>query len=211
MITQTTIPREIASIALCVAGLSFMMIGFFVIADKFDLSVVLGTIAGSSTAILDYSLYVITLQVSTRCDPSKAVLAIVLSRVFRIVLMSTVAFLDELVNFFKGHHHIAGIGQGLAHFKERRLPLVLQRDRFLGSQIRVGSRARHIRRDSLGGDMFLGGLWAVCYLPCANLLFRGIKKDQTSRLGPRKKYFPSFQLSTQNAARSLLWAAFRVM
>lgn len=45
---QTKLQREIKSTVFCVAGLSFIMVGFFVIVDKCDLSIILGTIVGSA-------------------------------------------------------------------------------------------------------------------------------------------------------------------
>jgi uncharacterized membrane protein (GlpM family) len=106
MITQAKVQQEIKSITFCVMGLSFMMIGFFVIADKFDLSVLLGTIVGSLASILNYSLYLITLRISTKYDPKKAALVIVLSKVFRLLLMSAVAFIILIIPML---HYITGI------------------------------------------------------------------------------------------------------
>ena len=89
--------RELTRITFCVAGLSFMMMGLFVIAGRFNISVVLGTIVGSLSSMLNYSLYVITLNVSRKCDAKRAALALVLSRVFRILLVSMVAFIIFMI------------------------------------------------------------------------------------------------------------------
>ena len=74
-----------------------MMMGLFVIAGRFNISVVLGTVVGSLSSMLNYSLYVITLNVSRKCDAKRAALALVLSRVFRILLVSMVAFIIFMI------------------------------------------------------------------------------------------------------------------
>ena len=47
MVCQTNVKRDIAGNVLCVIGLSFMMIGFFILTDKYDLSIALGFVIGS--------------------------------------------------------------------------------------------------------------------------------------------------------------------
>ena len=66
---------------------------------------------------------------------------------------------------------VSGIGYGLAHFKERRLPLLFQHDRLCVGQHRLGSRLlRHggifyRRSGSLGGRDCLGNVFLIiCHL-----------------------------------------------
>jgi len=103
---QTKLQREIKSIVFCVVGLAFIMVGFFVIADKCDLSVILGTIVGSAASILNYYLQVLTVKRAVDYERDKAVLIISLSKVFRMLLMSAVAFTILLVPVL---HDVTGI------------------------------------------------------------------------------------------------------
>ena len=66
---------------------------------------------------------------------------------------------------------VGGIRHGLAHFKERRLPLMLQHDRLCVGQHRLGSGLlRHggifcRRSGSLGGRGYLGNVFLIiCHL-----------------------------------------------
>lgn len=106
MILQTKEHREISSMVLCVAGLSFTMVGLFVIADKCDLSVILGTIVGSAASILNYYLQILTLKYALNYERDKAVLIISLSKVFRMLLMSAVVVTILLVPVL---HDVTGI------------------------------------------------------------------------------------------------------
>ena len=87
-------------------------------------------------------------------------------------------FLFSLGSFGRGgllhlgvSNSVGGIGHGLAHFKERRLPLVFQHDRLCVSQHRIRSRRlRHggffyRRSGSLGGRGCLGNVFLIiCHL-----------------------------------------------
>lgn len=106
MIPQTKARREIISLVLCVGGLSFTMVGLFVIADKCDLSVIWGTIVGSAVSILNYYLQIITLKCALNYERDKAILIISLSKVFRMLLMSAVAFAILLMHML---HDVTGI------------------------------------------------------------------------------------------------------
>ena len=66
---------------------------------------------------------------------------------------------------------VSGIGYGIAHFKERRLPLMLQHDRLLIGQRRLGSGLLqhggifYRRSRSLGGRGCLGNVFLIiCHL-----------------------------------------------
>ena len=79
---------------------------------------------------------------------------------------------------------VGGIRYGLAHFKERRLPLMLQHDRLCVSQHRLGRELlRHggsFRRGSgsLGGRGCLGNIFLIiCHLQTS---FCGMKKSQSA-------------------------------
>ena len=83
-----------------------MMVGFFMIAGKCDLSIILGTLAGSAASILNYYLRVIAFQLSAKYDAQKAIFIIWMSRMLRMLLMSAVAFVILLVPML---HDITGI------------------------------------------------------------------------------------------------------
>ena len=83
---------------------------------------------------------------------------------------------------------VGGIGYGLAHFKKRRLPLMLQHDRLCVGQRRLGSGRLqhggifHRRSGSLGGRGCLGNVFLIiCHLQTS---FCGMKKasPQTGRV-----------------------------
>ena len=71
MMYQTNVKRDIAGNVLCVSGLSFMMIGFFILTDKYDLSIALGFVIGSTASILYYFLHVLTIRIFERCNLKK--------------------------------------------------------------------------------------------------------------------------------------------
>ena len=72
MIPETKIKQEIKSIALCVAGLSFLLISLYVFADKLSLSVLLGTVIGSVASIGNFILNIYTAKFSAKFDPQKS-------------------------------------------------------------------------------------------------------------------------------------------
>lgn len=93
MISQKKMQREMVGIALCVIGLSVNLIGVFIFIGKCDLSVILGIILGGATSILNYSLYVLTMQISAKYDSQKATLITWLSKVFRMLFMIVITFI----------------------------------------------------------------------------------------------------------------------
>lgn len=103
---QTNIQREITNTALCVVGLSLMMVSVYVLADRCDLSVVLGSIVGSAASILNYSLNVITVQFSARYDSKRAAFIILMSKILRTLLMGFIAY---IILLFPTLHIITGI------------------------------------------------------------------------------------------------------
>ncbi|MGI6499197.1 MAG: hypothetical protein ACOX0U_10720 [Oscillospiraceae bacterium] len=105
-IFHTNVYREIYHTALCVIGLSFMMISFYIFTDKFDLSVLLGSIVGSAAAILSYALNVMTAQISAKYDSRKAASIILMSKISRTFLMGFIAF---LILLFPILHVVTGI------------------------------------------------------------------------------------------------------
>ncbi len=89
---QTKLQLEIMSTVFCVAGLSIFMIGFFIIAGKCDLSVILGTIAGSAASMLNYYLQILTVKIAVNYERDKAVIMSRLLKVFRMLLICAAAF-----------------------------------------------------------------------------------------------------------------------
>ncbi len=106
MMSQTKVKRDIAGNVLCVSGLSFMMIGFFILSDKLDLSIALGFVIGSTASILYYFLQVLTMQISERYNLKKGALTFLLLKIFSILFISAVAFIILLVPIF---HDVTGI------------------------------------------------------------------------------------------------------
>lgn len=98
--------QEVSSMVLCVVGLSFTMVGLFVIADKCNVSVILGTIVGSAASILNYYLQILTLKYALNYERDKAVLIISFSKIFRMLLMSAIVLIILLVPVL---HDVTGI------------------------------------------------------------------------------------------------------
>lgn len=98
--------REIYHNALCVIGLWIMMIGFHIIADRLDRSVVLGSIVGSAASLLNFALYMMTVQIAEKGDPTKARPIVRASKVLRAFLMGFVAF---IILLFPALHVTTGI------------------------------------------------------------------------------------------------------
>lgn len=98
--------REIYHTALCVFGLTLMMVSIYIFTDRLDLSVVLGSVVGGAASILNYALNVITAYVSAKYDPQKAALIILMSKISRTLLMGFIAI---LILFFPILHVVTGI------------------------------------------------------------------------------------------------------
>lgn len=106
IIFQAKVCREIYHTALCVIGLSLMMVSFYIFTDRFDLSVVLGSVVGGAASILNYVLNVMTAQFSAKYDPQKAASIILMFKVSRTFLMGFIAF---LILLFPILHVVTGI------------------------------------------------------------------------------------------------------
>lgn len=107
MITfHTKAYREVYQTALCVLGLSLLMVSFYIFTDKLNLSVVLGSVVGGAASILNYALNVITAQFSAKYDPKKAASIILMSKIARTLLMGFIAF---LILLFPILHVVTGI------------------------------------------------------------------------------------------------------
>ena len=106
MIYQQKMQRDIAGTAICVVGLSLAMIGFFILAGKCNLSAVLGTIIGSTTSILNYSLRVLIMHSAAKYNYKKATLILRLSKVSRTLFIGAIAFIIFLFPLF---HDVTGI------------------------------------------------------------------------------------------------------
>jgi len=106
MIPQAKIKQEIASTALCAAGLSFTLIAFYIFADKFSLSVVLGTAIGAAASIGNFVLNIYTAKYAAKYDQKKATRIIWLSKAARALLMGIVAYFILLIPLI---HDITGI------------------------------------------------------------------------------------------------------
>lgn len=103
---ETKAQREIGGTTLCVTGLSFIMLSLFVFADKFDLSVILGTFIGSCASIFNYSLQVLVIRISTKCNSNKTKIMIWVLDVFRVIFIVSIAFIIFLVPLL---HNLTGI------------------------------------------------------------------------------------------------------
>lgn len=97
MIPQAKIKQEIASTSICVAGLSFMLIGFYIFTDMFSFSVVLGTALGCITSIGNFILNIYTAKYSTKYDSQKAARIVLYSKVIRAFLMGIIVYFILLV------------------------------------------------------------------------------------------------------------------
>lgn len=106
VILPTKAYREVYHTALCVFGLTLMMVSIYIFADRLDLSVVLGSVVGGAASIFNYALNVITAYVSAKYDPKKAASIIMMSKISRTFLMGFVAF---LILFFPILHVVTGI------------------------------------------------------------------------------------------------------
>ena len=102
---------------------------------------------------------------------------------------------------------VSGVRHGLAHFKERRLPLMFQHDLLCVGQRRLGSGRLqhggifHRRSGSLGGRSCLGNVFLIiCHLQTS---FCGMKK--ASPVAGCKKYSPLSVFIYENAPL-VLWA-----
>ncbi len=106
MIQQAKIKQEIASTSLCVAGLSFLLIGLYIFADKFNLSVILGTAIGGAASIGNFALNIYTSNYSAKYDQKKAARIVLLSKVIRAFLMGIIVYFILLIPLI---HNITGI------------------------------------------------------------------------------------------------------
>ena len=97
MIPQAKIKQEIASTSLCVAGLSFMLIGFYIFAGMFSHSIVLGTAIGGAASIGNFILNIYTAKYSSKYDQTKAARIILCSKVIRAFLMGVIVYFILLV------------------------------------------------------------------------------------------------------------------
>lgn len=98
--------REIYRNALCVIGLWIMMIGFYFMAGRLDRSVVLGSIVGSAASLLNFVLYMLTIQIAEKHDSREASSIVLASKVLRTFLMGFVAF---VILLFPALHIATGI------------------------------------------------------------------------------------------------------
>lgn len=106
MIPQAKIKQEIESTSFCVAGLSFMLIAFYIFADKFSLPVVLGTVIGSAASIGNFILNIYTAKYSAKFDQKRAAHIILLSKVIRAFLMGIIVYFILMIPMI---HNITGI------------------------------------------------------------------------------------------------------
>ncbi|SHO43722.1 hypothetical protein SAMN02745217_00331 [Anaerocolumna xylanovorans DSM 12503] len=106
MIPQAKIKQEIESTSFCVAGLSFLLIAFYLFADKFSLSVVLGTVIGSAASIGNFILNIYTAKYSAKYDQKKAAHIVLLSKIIRSFLMGIIVYFILMVPMV---HNITGI------------------------------------------------------------------------------------------------------
>lgn len=97
MIPQAKIRQEIASTTLCVVGLSFMLIGFYIFAGMFSHSIILGTAFGGAATIGNFILNIYTAKYSSKFDPKKAARIVLYSKVIRAFFMGIVVYLILLV------------------------------------------------------------------------------------------------------------------
>lgn len=103
---QTKVKLNIAGTVLCVSGLSIMVIGFFILTDMYDISIVLGIVIGSTASILSYFLQVLAVQISEKYNLKRAALMALLSKMFGILLIIAVAFIILLMPLF---NNVTGI------------------------------------------------------------------------------------------------------
>ncbi len=106
MTLQEKLKQEIISMAFCVTGLSFILISFYIIMDKCNLSVMMGMVIGSAASIGNFILNVYTVQHSVKFDKQKASRIILLSKVIRMFLMGFIAYYILLVPLL---HDFTGI------------------------------------------------------------------------------------------------------
>ncbi len=106
MIPQAKIKQEIASTSICVAGLSFMLIGFYIFTDMFSFSIILGTAIGGIASIGNFILNIYTAKYSSKYDPQKAARIVMHSKVIRAFLMGIIVYFILLVPQI---HNTAGI------------------------------------------------------------------------------------------------------
>ncbi len=97
MIPQAKIKQEIASTSLCVVGLSFMLIGFYIFSGMFSLSVILGTAIGGTASIGNFILNIYTAKYSSNYDQKKADRIVLYSKVIRGFLMGIIVYFILLV------------------------------------------------------------------------------------------------------------------
>lgn len=83
-----------------------MLIAFYIFADKFSLSVVLGTVLGSAASIGNYILNIYTVKYSAKYDPKKAGHIVLFSKVIRAFLMGIIVYFILIIPLL---HNIAGI------------------------------------------------------------------------------------------------------
>ncbi len=106
MIPQAKIKQEIASTFLCVVGLSFMLIGLYIFADKFSLSVVLGTAIGGVASIGNFILNIYTAKYSAKYDQKKAARIVLHSKIIRAIFMCIIVYFILLIPLI---HNTTGI------------------------------------------------------------------------------------------------------
>lgn len=106
MIPEAKINQEIKSMTLCVAGLSFILTGVFVLMDKFSLSVLLGIAVGSAASVGNFMLNIYTAKFSAKHDQKQASSIVILSKVSRAFLMGVIAYVILLVPLL---HDMSGI------------------------------------------------------------------------------------------------------
>ncbi len=83
--------REIISTVFCVTGLSLIMLAYFVFSNTCNVSIILGTVVGSITSILNRIIQVFVVQIEKKNSQNSATF-ISLLNIFRMLFMSTVAF-----------------------------------------------------------------------------------------------------------------------
>lgn len=105
IIFQTKAYREAFHTALCVIGLSLMMVGFYIFIDRFNLSIILGSVVGGAASILNYVLNVMTAH-AAKNNQLNAASIILISKIFRTFLMGLIVY---LILLFPILHVVTGI------------------------------------------------------------------------------------------------------
>lgn len=98
--------QEITGTFLCIIGLLFIVLAFFIFASKCDRSVVLGAIIGCAASILNEFLAILTRQLAAKYDAKKANVVILLAYGVRVLFMSTIVLIILLLPAL---HDITGI------------------------------------------------------------------------------------------------------